>query len=566
MPRSKGSFLQTKNRSGNGDFKRTKKKMRKIGHRSGDTHITIRSRSLQMTEQSIAVEKGSIVSSRNLTLAEVLRQCDHHNYKSRIGSLEGLQDIFESHPAQLMLHLQDVLNACLPLMTDIEQPVRAQFRTFLAFFLRALGASRSVVLTPFMGLVSAYLKSALTNLNHDIRWSAVGPLHQVLTFDVGLLIPQRHELIPLLLRLLRTTKASIDATDASTAAAAAATHGGQQKATVAAGKKKQKKKKKKEARSEGSKVDYGMAVACVHGLLVTRVHHHDGGGGGAGVGGAATPSSVYTVSLEPAIGNRGFDGGRGGRGATESDQMPFGFERPAALRVRVVANQPTSPVHASTIDGGGGAAANGARNGSSASSISATAATAVANSFAGSNRREQQQLQQQNQPKDLPGAIRAALLLRSTTSKFNDTHRARLLNIASLPTPATPFAVVGANGNGNANDNTRDRGPSVGTRTTGKIRGRRRVHGGSSAAGSKASAAKAKAKASLAASSSSTPSFVLLLAEELFVALGELWLQGETPATRVERVVGNLRLLLAIGRIFRHVMAALLNMAGSVSE
>lgn len=122
MPKSKASssFLRAKNKTGNADFKRKKKKMRKIGYRSGDTHINIRSRSLQMTEQSIVSEKGAIVSSRNLTLAEVLRQCDHHNYKSRVAALEGLEDILGTHNEIILPSLQDVINSTLALMMDLE--------------------------------------------------------------------------------------------------------------------------------------------------------------------------------------------------------------------------------------------------------------------------------------------------------------------------------------------------------------------------------------------------------------------------------------------------------------
>ena len=119
MPRSKG-FLQAKNKTGNGDFIRKKKKMRKIGRNSGDTKITIRSRRLQMTEQSVVSEKGDVVSSRNLTVAELLRQCDHHNYKNRLSALEGLQDIFQHFPSQILPNLQDVFHATLALMLDIE--------------------------------------------------------------------------------------------------------------------------------------------------------------------------------------------------------------------------------------------------------------------------------------------------------------------------------------------------------------------------------------------------------------------------------------------------------------
>ena len=73
-----------------------------------------------MTEQSIVSEKGEIVTSRNLTMAEVLRQCDHHNYKNRISAIEGLEEIFTKHQARLLPSLQDVLNATLPLIMDIE--------------------------------------------------------------------------------------------------------------------------------------------------------------------------------------------------------------------------------------------------------------------------------------------------------------------------------------------------------------------------------------------------------------------------------------------------------------
>ena len=61
-----------------------------------------------------------------------------------------------------------------------------------------------------MDLVVAYLKSALTNLNADIRWSAVAPLQLLLQYDLSLISPFKREIVPLVIRLMRVSKVSMD--------------------------------------------------------------------------------------------------------------------------------------------------------------------------------------------------------------------------------------------------------------------------------------------------------------------------------------------------------------------
>ena len=466
MPRSKGSFLRAKNKVGNGDFVRQKKKMRKIGYRSGDTKINVKSRSLQMTEQSIVSDKGDIVSSRNLTLPEVLRQCDHHNYKNRMSALDGLQEIFQEHPQHVLPNLQGVLNASLALMVDIEAPVRSKFRQFLAFLLSTL--RRSVVLTPFMSLIVAYVKSALTNLNADVRWSVLGPLHQLLRFDLSLLDAYKTEVVPLLIRLMRASKTSIETAIRSSSRPDAGKGNGQ------AGRDKKKKKSKK------TKYNYGLAIACVHLFLSSSTS-------------ATTGKKSFIVSL----------------GSEQYRSAPT--ESPRA-RTPNTPQLTRSKVSVSLDSDSQWQHSNAAASSDSAGKDSTNKEQFVENS--------------PSAVLDLPGAIRASYNHQNLDS--GRAHVTQLLDVGSLTTPTTPFSAQTSRGVQNSN-----------------------------------SAAPTKESAASSANGQNNQSFILAISAELLATLGDLWLQGEVPANRLEEIVENLELLLAIGTIYAHVGSKLLQLTRS---
>ena len=516
MPRAKGSFLKTKNKAGNEDFKRKKKKMRKIGHRSGDTQINIRSRSLQMTEQSIASEKGEIVSSRNLTLAEVLRQCDHHNFKNRVSALEGLRDIFQGHPLQLLPNLQDVLNATLPLMIDIEAPVRSEFRVLLAFLLSLL--QRSVVLTPFMALIAAYLKSALTNLNADVRWSAVAPLNQLLVYDVSLLAPFKHEIIPLLIRLMRANKSTIEV-----GAQHRQGQGGKQSTAGSQGQAQQSKAKKKNRRA-GLKFNYGMAIDCVRRLLLTVSGSTREALSNASLTGSSDVedgSLHWNVTLDNAFDNSACRSSSGAANSSSSSTIGL-----------MSAHGHTGRRFADAAASVGFDASS-----SAAGTLHVTVSSALATpSFLSTPSRH---LNSSNNTEviDLPGAIRASMQAHPTST--DDVHRNAILTVANLVTPATALNIVGERSASSHSSGTSSRGGSTAGRGSGTDSSS--SHKGNSAGQDRY--------------------FLLSVASELFVSLADLWLQGEAPGNRIDEVVAKLHLLVAVGNIYSHVMKDLLALA-----
>ncbi|KAL4439859.1 hypothetical protein ABPG75_002860 [Micractinium tetrahymenae] len=156
------------------DFKKVKHKVgKKLPRAQNQTDTNFKSRTISLAEQSVATDKaGQAVTTRNLTLKEVLGQCGHYSERVRKDALQGLAELVATHPDELRRHTTLVMETAAERITDGDKAVRAALRELLSgTLLPALGPA---ALAPFVPLMMAHVCAAMTHLAEPIRADALG--------------------------------------------------------------------------------------------------------------------------------------------------------------------------------------------------------------------------------------------------------------------------------------------------------------------------------------------------------------------------------------------------------
>ncbi|MQL94185.1 hypothetical protein Taro_026833, partial [Colocasia esculenta] len=154
MVRPKASGSKKSKRAGGVDFKKIKHKIgRKLPPPKNATNTQIKSKAIVLPEQSVVSERsGLAVSSRGLTLRELLQQTSHHSTKTRkcnsyayrfffrfkmicihmlfswkyINSvaLTSIRDLLLKHPSELKLHKLIIIEKLRERICDNDRAVR----------------------------------------------------------------------------------------------------------------------------------------------------------------------------------------------------------------------------------------------------------------------------------------------------------------------------------------------------------------------------------------------------------------------------------------------------------
>ena len=110
-----------------GDFKRPKKKVgRKVSKSLNVTNTSFQSRRINLLEQSVLQDKGSIVTTRHLNLQDLLVKSTHYNAFHRRDALIGLKELQTNFPTQVIASIGVVLKALLARLVDSEAIVREE--------------------------------------------------------------------------------------------------------------------------------------------------------------------------------------------------------------------------------------------------------------------------------------------------------------------------------------------------------------------------------------------------------------------------------------------------------
>ena len=214
--------------SGGIDFIRAKKKVgRKIKKSSNNaTDTTVRAKRINLSTQTLGAEgKGDAVTSRGLSMPELLNQTTHYSERVRKDALEGIRELLQSHPESLVASAATVVEKVAERLVDQEQVVRTAARAALkSGLLPALGPHG---LAPFARRLVLHVGAALTHVAPAVRRDAPRVLEALLDAAphlVGAHAPAatlRH-LADLLRRGDDAASSSLDAARAGAANAAAA--------------------------------------------------------------------------------------------------------------------------------------------------------------------------------------------------------------------------------------------------------------------------------------------------------------------------------------------------------
>ena len=133
--------------SGGIDFIRAKKKVgRKIKKSTNNaTDTTVRAKRINLSTQTLGAEgKGDAVTSRGLSMPELLNQTTHYSERVRKDALEGIRELLQSHPESLVASAATVVEKVAERLDDQEQVVSTAARAALkSGLLPALGPQAS---------------------------------------------------------------------------------------------------------------------------------------------------------------------------------------------------------------------------------------------------------------------------------------------------------------------------------------------------------------------------------------------------------------------------------------
>ncbi|GBG25148.1 Pre-rRNA-processing protein IPI1 [Hondaea fermentalgiana] len=231
------------------DFKRIKRKVgRRAPQRLNATDTSFKTKTVNVREQSLVADKGGvIVSSKNLTVVELLSKARHHNARVRRDALDGILEIVEAHgaSAQLRTQLTAIMTCVVELVNDDEKSVRvAVHHVLLALFATsgaetnpAPGANATTNVArarvhwclPFLRLLFFHVRAGLNSLRLGCRMDAMRLLLLIARHFPDRVLAQRPDLVSLLTALLRSTLSRVATTTSaaptSASASAIATNG-----------------------------------------------------------------------------------------------------------------------------------------------------------------------------------------------------------------------------------------------------------------------------------------------------------------------------------------------------
>lgn len=115
-------------------------------------------------------EKGTEVSSRNLSLSDLLAQLSHYNAIVRKDAYLGLLDLLSRFPYVFVREMSTIFSHIAEGAIDPEPPVRAAAYDLFAYILPAVTPA---VIAPFIRLFMSYIAAAMSHLSAGIRRDSI---------------------------------------------------------------------------------------------------------------------------------------------------------------------------------------------------------------------------------------------------------------------------------------------------------------------------------------------------------------------------------------------------------
>jgi Rix1 complex component involved in 60S ribosome maturation len=203
------------------DFKKLKRKVgRKAPKAANVTDTEFKFQSVGVPMQSMLLDKGNIVTQRNLTFDDIVSHAKHHNDNTRREAFDGLIELLTRFPALLRLQMARILDMLMLAMLDGDSRVRAGSQKSLRIVLQRIRQQNELLLVPFVDLIVAYMSSAVSHVNPAIQHDGLKVVSILLQTTNQIMPRHMYGIMPLYVSCLQRRNEQTDAiTGRATAAA-----------------------------------------------------------------------------------------------------------------------------------------------------------------------------------------------------------------------------------------------------------------------------------------------------------------------------------------------------------
>ncbi|XP_061186098.1 testis-expressed protein 10 homolog [Saccostrea echinata] len=186
MPKSK--------KKKNQDFQKVKLKVgRKLQKADNVTNASFKTRSVQVVQHIKTGDGNQPTTRRNLSIGDLLNQCQHYSTTVRLDAVNGLRELLSSHPELLEHRLSQTIDRISQLMVDKDPAVRS---ALIKLFRQIVPSVHLHKIRPFFPIVSAHVCCAMTHIYEDIQSDSLQVLDIFLEYYPSLIVDQSSQIIP----------------------------------------------------------------------------------------------------------------------------------------------------------------------------------------------------------------------------------------------------------------------------------------------------------------------------------------------------------------------------------
>ena len=151
-------------------------------------------------QNALQSKSSEPVTTRNLTLTDLLHQLNHPSSTTRKDALMGLRELVHAHPHLARQKTNKMLLGPIKCVMDMERPVRRTLALYLADLVPLVS---EVMISPFFATAMVYTSSAMTHVLEDIRLDALKVTSILLQFYPRLCLDYgTAKILPNLIQLL----------------------------------------------------------------------------------------------------------------------------------------------------------------------------------------------------------------------------------------------------------------------------------------------------------------------------------------------------------------------------
>eukprot|EP01080_Neovahlkampfia_damariscottae_P011958 gene11958-5359_t len=185
------------------DFVTHKKKLGKKVTPMTQQDLSFKSQSVFLQTQNLRSDEsiqGNFVTSRNLSLQDLVSQLKHYNPTHQKDAILGMKELIALHPVILNLKLGIIFDSTIPLMLDLDKTVRIPLKQLYEFLFPMLDEG---LMKPFLNFFMACIGNGLTHSKLKIRLYCVSLLSLCLEHFPKISFAYSSKILPYLITINR---------------------------------------------------------------------------------------------------------------------------------------------------------------------------------------------------------------------------------------------------------------------------------------------------------------------------------------------------------------------------